>query len=79
MWKLQKAKMGHNFWRSTRNFLKTIAHTLSMSTKRKALHSKFDDGLSSKVGRPSESYSIEDAVKLVSSISKLSSEMAIVM
>lgn len=71
--------MSHNFWRSANLFLKTIAHTLSMSTKRKAGQNKFDDDLSSKKGRRTESYTIEDAVKLVSFISISSSEIAIVM
>ena len=66
------------FWRSSRNFLKTIAHTLNMSMKRKALQNKFDDGLSSNVGRPSESFTIEDAIRLVSFISISSYEIAIV-
>jgi hypothetical protein len=61
--------MRQKFWRRSRNFLKTIAHTLSMSMKRKAQQNKFEDGLSSKVGRPSESFTIEDAIKLVSFIS----------
>jgi hypothetical protein len=71
--------MRHNFWRNKNKILKTIAHTLSMSMKRKALRNKFDNNSSFKVGRRTESYTIQDAVKLVSFISVSLSEIAIVM
>ena len=46
------------FFGASRNYvLKTIAHTLSMSTKQKALS-----------GRPVKAYSITDTVKMVSCI-----------
>ena len=48
--------------------LKTIAHTLGMSSKRKAPQ-KDNYGLPSlKLGRPAKAYSIADAVRMVSSI-----------
>jgi len=48
--------------------LKTIAHTLNMSTKRKAQQNGNDSLPSLKSGRPVKAYSIADAVKMVSFI-----------
>ena len=48
--------------------MKTIAHTLNMSTKRKAQQNGNDSLPSLKSGRPVKAYSIADAVKMVSFI-----------
>ena len=57
------------FFCSARHFfLKTIAHTLNMSTKRKAQQNGNDSLPSLKSGRPVKAYSIADAVKMVSFI-----------
>jgi hypothetical protein len=48
--------------------LKTIAHTLNMSTKRKAQQNGNDSLPSLKSGKPVNAYSIADAVKMVSFI-----------
>lgn len=72
--------MGANFFGAAQQFfLKKIAHYLSMSTKRKAQQSTFDDDLSSKAGRPLKSYTVDDAVKMVRFNARVLSEIAIVM
>jgi hypothetical protein len=56
----------HFFWRTTRNILKTSAHTLTMPRKRKPRQSYACGAPSLKMGRPTKAYTIDDAVKLVS-------------
>jgi hypothetical protein len=56
----------HIFLRIMKSLLKTIAHTLSMSTSRKARQNKGDDPASLKSGKLVKAFSITDAVKLVS-------------
>jgi hypothetical protein len=56
----------HIFGSSWNYVLKTIADTLNMSTKQKALQNDDEDLPSLKSGRPVKTYSIADAVKLVS-------------
>ena len=53
------------FCASRHSVLKTIAHTLNMSTKRKAQQNSDDDLPSLKSGRPVKENIIADAVKMV--------------
>jgi hypothetical protein len=63
--KLRPPKRARFLWRSDIKIWKTIAHNEIMSTKRKACLPKVGNQ-SSKKGRPPQTYSIDDAVKMVS-------------
>jgi hypothetical protein len=62
---LSSTKPPQNFMAHQARFLKTIAHNLKMSAKRKQWIPPVANQ-SIKKGRPNKGYKIEDAVKLVS-------------